>query len=326
MTKIGFAYNLKSDETLHETHIIDSAAEYEERETIDAIHNALKNISSDIVHLPCNAEFIENVLRAKPDAVFNIAEGFGGRNREGYAPTIFEMMGIPHTGSDALSLSLTLDKAHTKRILRAEGIPTPDFKLVSDVSDLSDIGFGFPMFVKPSREGTSKGIRNHSKVIDSDQLKKQVEWVLSHYRQPALVEAFVDGREFASAVLQTETTHVLPLIEVIFHEGKSPFYSYECKLHIEETLECPAKVPLALEREMQEYTLAAFELFDLKDLARLDIRIDQNGVPQILEINALPGLSPHCSLYPIQAEKAGFSYDDMICGLMERALGMKNSE
>lgn len=316
MLKIGFSYNSKDDETLYDDLIEDSSAEYEDHNTIEAIHNALLSISKDIVHLPCNRDFIANVQSRRPDIVFNIAEGYGGRNREGYAPTVFDMLHIPYTGSDALSLSLTLDKTHTKRILRSENIPTPDFKLISDVKDIHDIDFDYPLFVKPSREGTSKGIRNHSKVDDFEQLEKQVSWVTKHYRQPALVEKFIDGREFASAVLQNENTHLLPIVEIIFDDGKSPFYSYECKSNVEESIECPVRISDELKAKIKEYTLKAFKVFDLKNLARLDIRVDENGVPQILEINALPGLSPEYSLYPIQAQKAGFSYEDMICEIM----------
>jgi D-alanine-D-alanine ligase len=320
MLRIGFAYNLKEDTTLHEEHLADSAAEYEDVETIDAIHNALTNISSNIVHLPCNRDFLRSVQEKKPDVVFNIAEGYGGRNREGYAPTILEMMGIPHTGSDALSLSLTLDKAHTKRILRAENIPTPDFCLIDDPADLTGIDLEFPMFVKPAREGTSKGIRNHSKVNDLGELRAQVKWVLDNYDQPALVEEFVCGREFATAVLHNNNMNLLPIVEVIFHEDKSPFYSYECKLNVEESLKCPADISDELKRKIDDYTLKIFRLFDLKDLARIDIRVDADDVPQVLEVNALPGLSPQYSLYPIQAREAGISYDDMICEIMANAI------
>ncbi len=249
-----------------------------------------------------------------PDVVFNIAEGYGGLNREGYAPTLFEMLGIPYTGSDALSLSLTLDKAHTKRILKAEGIPTPKFALVTDAAELKDIQLRFPMFVKPAREGTSKGIRNHSKVDDQDQLSKQVQWVIENYRQPALVEEFVSGAEFTSAVLEDGQVHLLPVVQVKF--TKSPFFSYECKLNVEETLECPAKIDASLEKRIQQYTKDIFRLFELKSLARIDLRVGDDSVPQVLEINALPGLSPRYSPYPVQARAAGFSYDDMICGIM----------
>jgi D-alanine-D-alanine ligase len=316
MLKIGFSYNLKDDATLHEEHIQDSTAEYESAGTIEAIHSALSSVSKDIVHLPCNRDFIYNVQKNRPAAVFNIAEGYGGRNREGYAPTVYDMLGIPYTGSDALSLSLTLDKAHTKRILMAENMPTPKFNLIKEMNDLDNLDFDFPMIVKPAGEGTSKGIRNHSRVDDFDKLKKQAAWVIEHYRQPALVEKFITGREFASAVLHNEKVNILPIVEVMFDEGKSPFYSYECKLNVEESLECPARISDELKENIDMLTLKAFKLFDLKNMARLDIRVDDNGAPHILEINALPGLSPEYSLYPIQAEKAGFSYNDMVCEIM----------
>jgi len=320
MLKIGFSYNHKDDHTLHEAHLEDTAAEYEESDTIDAIHEALKNISHKIVHLPCNLDFVEKVLKEKPDVVFNIAEGYGGRNREGYAPTIYDMYSIPYTGSDALSLSLTLDKAHTKRIFRSENIPTPDFKLVSNVNDLIKINFDFPMFVKPAREGTSKGIRNHSKVNDFAQLEKQVKWVIDNYKQPALVEKFVHGREFTSGVLENDSKNLLPIVEVIFKEGKSPFYSYECKLNVEETLECPANISDELMKKINEYTLTVYNLLDLRNLARMDIRVGDDGIPQILEVNALPGLSPKYSLYPVQARCAGYSYEEMICEIITKTI------
>lgn len=320
MLKIGFSYNHKDDATIIEEHLTDGAAEYEESDTIEAIHGALGSISKNIVHLPCNRDFIERVTTERPDVVFNIAEGYGGRNREGYAPTVFEMLGIPHTGSDALAVSLTLDKAHTKRILVAEGIPTPAFAVVTDIDMLGSLPFDFPMFVKPLREGTSKGIRNHSKVTDPDELKAQVEWVLANYDQPALIEEFIDGREFASAVLHNNHIELLPIVEVIFEPGGSPFYSYECKLNVEESLVCPAEISVRLKAEIDEYTERIFRLFDLKDLARLDIRVDDSGTPMFLEVNALPGLSKKYSLYPMQAKSAGYSYDDMICEIMMKTI------
>ncbi|MFC1855819.1 ATP-grasp domain-containing protein [Thermodesulfobacteriota bacterium] len=316
MLKIGFSYNIKEDESILDASITDSAAEYEEAETIDAIHSALLNISKNIVHLPCNNDFMTNVIKEMPDVVFNISEGYGGRNREGYAPTVYEMLGIPYTASDALSLSLTLDKAHTKRILLSENIPTPEFKLVSDLAELNDIDFPYPMFVKPAREGTSKGIRNNSKVVSESELRKQVAWVIENYRQPALVERFIDGREFASAVLQNEKVNTLPIIEVIFDKDKSPFFSYECKYNVEETLICPADMEDALKKKIDAYTKKIFKLFELRHLARIDLRVAKDGTPYILEVNALPGLSPSLSPYPVQAKAAGCSYDEMISEIM----------
>ncbi|PJA75892.1 MAG: D-alanine--D-alanine ligase, partial [Nitrospirae bacterium CG_4_9_14_3_um_filter_53_35] len=236
--RIGFTYNLKKDKVRSdpngrdnpaEEDWDDSDAEYEDLETIDALAAALETCTEEpVVRLPCDHALPARLESEHLDFVFNIAEGWGGRNREAFAPSLFEIFGIPYTGSDGLTLSLTLNKVLTKKILMAEGIPTPEFFVVRDLGELRDIPLPFPLFVKPCHEGTSKGIRNFSLVRNPDELERAVSWVLINYHQPALVERFISGPEVAVGILGNgPDIKILPHAEIRFTE-QNPFYSFEC--------------------------------------------------------------------------------------------------
>jgi len=319
---IGFAYNLKTDKSIQNKKLEDADTDYEDKETIDALESALLKISAKVIHLPCNKNFVENVLKNRPniDMVFNIAEGWGSRNRESLAPSLYELLDLPYTGSDALTMGLTMDKELSKRLFLAAGVPTPEYILIKNIADLKNIDLEFPLFVKPNNEGTSMGIRNNSKVHNFAELQERTNWVLNTYKQPALIEKFIAGSELASAIIGNQSPEFLPLIEITFQQDKSPFYSFECKLNIEETLICPVEIDKELFNKIKDYTFRLWNSFNLKDFARFDIIIDKDGTPYFLEINALPGLSKKYSLFPVQAEAHGYNFDNMIKKITERTL------
>jgi len=330
MMRIGFTYNLKKDKVRSdpngrdnpaEEDWDDSDAEYEDLETIDALAAALETCTEEpVVRLPCDHALPARLESEHLDFVFNIAEGWGGRNREAFAPSLFEIFGIPYTGSDGLTLSLTLNKVLTKKILMAEGIPTPEFFVVRDLGELRDIPLPFPLFVKPCHEGTSKGIRNFSLVRNPDELERAVSWVLINYHQQALVERFISGPEVAVGILGNgPDIKILPHAEIRFTE-QNPFYSFECKSLVDEEILCPAPLSPSLTMRIEEIALAAYESFGCRDLARLDLRINETGEPYVLEINPLPGLSPRYSLFPIQAAAAGMDYKAMVRALVGQAM------
>ncbi len=328
--RIGLTYNLKKDKaqaepdgagTPAEEYWDDSDAEYEDQATIDALADALQACTQEpVVRLLCDPDLPGRLNAVPLDLIFNIAEGWGGRNREAFAPSLFEIFGIPYTGSDGLTLSLTLNKVLTKKILLAEGIPTPEFFVVRDIGDLRDIPLPFPLFVKPCHEGTSKGIRNFSLVRDRDELTRAVSWVLTRYHQPVLVERFIPGPEVAVGILGNgPDIRILPHAEIRFTE-QNPFYSFECKSLVDEEILCPAPLSPSLSRRIEEIALAAYESFGCRDLARLDLRIDETGEPYVLEINPLPGLSPRYSLFPVQAAAVGMDYKEMVHALVGQAM------
>lgn len=260
----------------------------------------------------------------RPDIVFNIAEGLRGPNREAHVPAICEFWQIPYTGSDPMTLSICLDKGRTKEILAHHRIPTAEFKIVRRPEQLN----GFPKppaIVKPMHEGSSKGITQKSFCRNRIEIKAAAALVLETYRQPALVERWLPGREFTCAVLgNDDEARVLPIVELNFDAlpaGAAALYSYEAKWlwdtpeHPLDIFRCPARLSRSLQRSIEETVLAAYRALRCRDWARIDVRCDEDGVPHIVEVNPLPGILPDPAMnscYPKAARAAGLDYGRMI--------------
>ncbi|HZW40019.1 MAG TPA: ATP-grasp domain-containing protein [Ignavibacteriaceae bacterium] len=265
------------------------------------------------------------LLAKRPDIVFNIAEGLNGTSRESQIPAMLDMLCIPYTGSDPLTLGICLDKVRAKEILSYHQIPNAKFFVAYSKADVLDGKFNYPMIVKPISEGSSKGIFSSSYVTNEDELIQQVEKILKEYKQPALVEEFLSGREFTVAVLGNgEETEVLPVVEINYNEFPKdivPIYSYEAKWILDtkenplNVFSCPAKIGCALEDEIKKTVLSAYKVLNCKDWSRVDIRLDKDNVPNLIEINPLPGILPNPeenSCFPKAAFTAGYTYEDMI--------------
>jgi D-alanine-D-alanine ligase len=304
----------------------DEFAEWDNPATIAAVEAALSQLGT-VVRLEATEDFPERLRRAKPDIVFNIAEGFNGVNREAHVPAICEFYGIPYTGSDPFTLTLCLDKARTKETLSFHGIPTPRFLLVEKLSDLYRVAekLTLPLFVKPVHEGSSKGITDSNLCRDRDQLFRQTEFLLENYRQPVLVEEFLPGKEFTCAVLGNGAdATVLPIVGMNFEtlpEGALPIYSFDAKFVWDrpekplDIFECPARITTELQASIERVTLDAFRVLGCRDWARIDVRLDTAGRPNILEVNPLPGILPdpaENSCLPKAARAAGIGYEELI--------------
>ena len=261
----------------------------------------------------------------KPDIVFNFAEGLIGVNRESHMPAMLEMLQLPFTGSDALTLGICLDKSRAKEILTYHRIPNARFLVADQMDDIKNTNFDFPLIVKPISEGSSKGIFSSSFVKNTKELEDEVSRILISYNQPALIEEFLPGREFTVAVLGNgNEAEVLPIIEIRyedFPEDVVPLYSYEAKWILDtkennfDVFECPARLDSILEKKIKDTVLRTYNVLKCKDWSRIDIRLDKNGVPDIIEINPLPGIMPdpnENSSYPKAARAAGMNYNQMI--------------
>ena len=261
----------------------------------------------------------------RPDIVFNFAEGLIGVNRESHIPAILEMLQIPFSGSDALTLGICLDKSRAKEILTYHKIPNAKFLVANHLEDIAATRFDFPLIVKPISEGSSKGIFSSSFVKNTRELEDEVSRILSSYNQPALIEEFLSGREFTVAVLGNgDETEVLPIIEIRyedFPEDVVPLYSYEAKWILDtkennfDVFECPAKIDSKLGDRIKENVLRTYNVLRCKDWSRIDVRLDKNGIPNIIEINPLPGIMPdpnENSSFPKAARAAGMDYNQMI--------------
>jgi D-alanine-D-alanine ligase len=311
----------------------DEFAEWDSPATIAAVELALSRLGK-VVRLEAKEDFPERLRQARPDIVFNIAEGFHGANREAHVPAICEFYGIPYSGSDPFTLSLCLDKARTKETLTFHGIPTPGFAVVEKIEDL-EVAAGklpFPLFVKPLHEGSSKGITDSNLCFDRNRLFRQTEFLLENYKQPVLVEEYLPGKEFTCAVLGNgDEATVLPIVAMNFEtlpKGALPIYSFDAKFVWDrpenplDIFQCPARITRELQASIERVTLDAFRVLGCKDWARIDVRLDASGTPNVLEVNPLPGILPDPadnSCLPKAARAAGIGYEELIQNCLKYA-------
>lgn len=322
--RIAFTHNLQREKT-HEQAEFDSAS------TIAAICRTLEELGHQVSPVEVSRplpEVIHALERIAPDLVFNIAEGFKGRTREAVYPMLFEQLGLEYTGSDAIAMALTLDKAVAKRLVGQAGIATPRFVVIDKPAQLDRLdeldGLTFPLFVKPVAEGTSKGIGPASVCTDVAQVRRCAAAILARYPDGALVEEFLCGREFTVGLLDDGgQIRALPPMEVRFH-GDDDFgvYSYAHKTDADGSVsfEVPAKVEPALREWLEQMAKAAFDALGCRDFARVDLRLDHSGKPSFIECNPLPGLSPGWSDLCVIAQAAGLSYRDLIQKILDPAL------
>lgn len=304
--------------------MIDTYAEWDTWETVNAVKSALE-IYNNVSLVEADENAFENLRRLKPDIVFNIAEGFNGISREAQIPAILDMLSIPYTGSDPLTLATCLDKARTKEILTYHNIPNAKFLLVGRTGQLKNHSLGYPVIVKPVSEGSSKGIFTSSFARNASELKNEVKRIINEYNQAALVEEFLPGREFTVALIGNgDEAEVLPVVEIKYNdfpEDFIPIYSYEAKWILDtkenplEVFSCPAEIDKKLEERIKFTALSAYNILRCKDWSRIDIRLGSDGVPNIIEVNPLPGILPdpeENSCFPKAARAAGLDYNNMI--------------
>ncbi len=318
---IALAYNLKRV-TPQLGGVLDDEAEYDGPATIKAIASAIASHGHDVVEIEADRTFPHAVLGLRPDVVFNVAEGAHGRSREAHVPSLLELLGIPYTGSDPASLVLTLDKAVAKAIAREAGVHTARSVVMTSGDEPLPSGFALPAIVKPVAEGSSKGVLPASVATTEPELRELARAMAVRYRQGALVEEFLPGREFTVAVLG-EPAVALPPMEVVLRTGtEHPVYSFDHKLEPNDEVryEAPAQVSPELDRALRDLALRAFRALGCRDVARIDVRIDRDGRPAFIECNPLPGLTPGWSDLCLIADAAGIDYRALIGRILEPAL------
>lgn len=309
----------------------DTYAEWDTEETIQAVKTALEE-RHNVTLIEADEEAYQKLLAVQPEIVFNIAEGLRGPSREAQIPAILELLGIPYTGSDPLTLGICLDKSRAKEILSYYRIPTAPFTVLASLSELEKAHALLPAIVKPLYEGSSKGILNSSLVHTARDLRREVKRVLTDYEEPALVEKFLSGREFTVALLGNGSSlRVFPVVELRLDklpQGVNPVYSYEAKWvwdqadHPIAMYDCPARIDARLEARLKEVCVQAYTVLRVRDWCRIDVRLDESGEPNILELNPLPGILPNPddhSCFPMAARVAGLDYHQMLNAVLEAA-------
>ena len=314
-------------------------------ETIESILGALRAGGHEADFLEGDSGLVAELSKLKPDICFNICEGHFGDGREAHIPALLEMLRIPYTGSQVLTLALALDKPMTKRIMSYHGLPTPAFQVFERVNEPLDPDLTFPLFVKPSREGTGMGVSAESVVRDETQLRAQLQRQIQRYSQPILAEQYIEGREItvgivgnlrmpvARRVPENEEAarilkglHFLPPLEVdmaAYPPEEGGIYTSRIKVDMASDFRyhCPAPLPGEVLEELQWLAAAVFRVTGCLDVARVDFRLDggQGNKPYILEVNPLPGLNPGYSDLCVEANAYGWSYEQLINEILNLA-------
>jgi len=336
--KVGLTYNLKRQQALSEGLPEDFFIEFDDEETVDTIANVLRHGGCKVTKIEADEEAYDKLKKVKPQIVFNIAEGLRGESRESQIPAMLEMLGIPYTGSGPLALAVSLDKAWTHQFLSVNGVPSPFFQVFTKPDDGIDERLELPAVVKPLAEGSSKGIRSNSLVKDEASLREQVSWVIKTYNQPVIVEEFLPGREFTVGLIGNAPPTVLPIVELLLNKlpkGASQLYSYEAKWIWDvpekplDIFNCPANLSWGLKKEIEQIAVKTFKALNCRDVCRIDMRLDRNDKPHVLEVNPLPGLIPNPdahSCLPEAARAAHYTYDQLICTILWQALKRYNMQ
>lgn len=325
---VGLTFDLRTAHTLSADMPRDRYAELDDERTVAGIEQALASLGHRVERIGGVADLVGRLAHGSldVDVVFNLAEGVRGRGREAQVPTLLEAFGVPYTGSDPVTLAVTLDKALTKRLWRDGGLPTAPFQVVAGPTDLDLVPAEFPCFVKPVAEGSSIGVDIGSVVRDPDELHARVAHVWRAYDQAALVEPYLSGREHTVGVLERDgVPEVLAVAETAPPGG---LRGYDEKRTTSSGVADAPFRPLAdprLEGELGTLALRAYRAVGCRDLARIDLRADAEGRPQLLEINALPGLAPAVSAMAFLARHAGLPYRDMIGTILAGAIRRRDT-
>jgi len=318
--RVGLVYDLRDDYRAL-GFAEEDTAEFDFAATIEAIEAALATLGHETERIGNVRALAARLADGERfDLVFNTAEGVRGFGREAQVPALLEAFEIAYTFADPLAAALTLHKGMAKRVLREAGVPTARFCLVADAADLAAIDIPFPLFVKPVAEGTAKGIDVGSRVESRAALAARCRHVIERYGQPALVEPWLPGREFTVGILGSgRDARAIGTLELRLRPGAEPHvYSYLNKEKSEELVDLPLADAEASAR-VEPVALAAWRALGGRDAGRVDLRLDREGRPMVLELNPLPGLHPTHSDLPILWTALGRTYEALIAAIVDSA-------
>ncbi len=316
--RIGVTYDLRSD-YLAQGLSEEETAEFDSEITIATICAALEGLGHEAVRIGGIRKLAARLVEGERwDAVFNICEGLKGFAREAQVPALLEAYEIPYVFSDPLTLALALDKAMAKRIVRACGVPTPDFAVIETVEATAGIDLRYPLFAKPVAEGSGKGVDATSRIPDCTALSRTVGNLLSRFQQPVLVETFLPGREFTVGILGTGAdARALGVIEVAATDkAVAHGYGYENKQSFEDKIVYTLVEDQAA-KEAEAVALAAWRALRCRDGGRVDIRFGSDGKAYFLEVNPLAGLNPERSDLIFIARFKGMAYGQLIGAILD---------
>ncbi|MCE5258250.1 MAG: D-alanine--D-alanine ligase [Chloroflexi bacterium] len=325
---VGLTFDLRSD-YLALGYSEDATAEFDSNLTITALEEAIQACGLKTTRIGHARALCEHLVAGERwDLVFNIAEGLAGRSREAQVPCLLELYGIPYVLSDPLVCALTLDKAITKKLVRAAGYNTANFFVLNRLGELGSVNLAYPLFAKPLAEGTGKGVSPQSFISTGAELAQVCGSILDTYRQPVLIEEYLPGREFTVGIVGNGAdAHIIGTMEVVMCQREmQAIYSYEIKEQWQKYVTYTSPPVGALSEAVEALALGCYRTLECRDAARVDIRLDASGTPSFMEINPLPGMNPIFSDLPIIAYRAGLTYDGLvqaIIGSAMRRLGLQ---
>jgi D-alanine-D-alanine ligase len=321
--EVAIAYDLVTEVVQRPGTPDELLEEYDPPETIDAIEEALRANGVRTRRLGGGERLVRALLDDRPDLVFNVAEGAETRSREAHIPAVLELLGVPYTHSDPLTMAVTLDKAAAKVIVAAQGLPTPAHQLVDDPD--FDLELELPLVAKPAHEGSSIGIYSGVSIIrEASDVRPRVRELLDRYRQPVLLEEMCPGEELTVGVLGSgEGAEAVGVMEIVPRNGDLGdfLYSLDVKRNYEAEVEyrVPPSTPPETARRAQEIALEAYRALGCRDVARIDLRVGRDGRPQFLEANPLPGLHPKSSDLVILTGMLEMPYAELIGRILDEA-------
>lgn len=300
----------------------DAFEEYDSQETVESIAGALTRLGIDVEPVPADRQLPWRLKDGRYDFAFNIAEGEGGRCREAIPAAVCELLGVPFTGSDALTLAVTLDKHVAKRVVSPEVAVARGVLVESedDEAELSDLAF--PVIVKPNDEGSSKGIRDGPVAHDWGEARERCQRLRLRYGRPVLVEEFLPGMEVTTGIAGNgRNARVLGLMEIAPVSGERAFvYSLEVKREFRSRVRyhVPPRQERPVIAAIESLALTAYRLLGCRDVARIDFRLDADGRPRFIECNPLPGLNPESGDIVILSRET-VPYDELVQGILRDA-------
>ncbi|MEX0707681.1 MAG: hypothetical protein WD078_06915, partial [Woeseia sp.] len=310
---VGLTYDLR-DAWLEAGYSELETAEFDRIDTIDSIAGALTTLGYRVDRIGHLQQLAGRLVAGdRWDLVFNICEGMHGWAREAQVPALLDAYQIPYVFSDPLVCALTLHKGMTKDVVRAAGVATPDFAVVQDAAALRTIRLPYPLFAKPVAEGTGKGVSRESKINNSDELSAVCRRLLAEHRQPVLVERFLPGREFTVGIIGTaRKARAIATLEINLLAGAdAEVYSYRNKENCEELVAYTLLAEDRLRRQVEALALNAWRALGCRDGGRIDVRLDETGAANFIEVNPLAGLHPEHSDLPIMATMVNMSYTSL---------------
>lgn len=344
MAKVGLAYNLLRPDFIQELPI-DCIAELDSEETIQAVAGALISGGHEVILLEADENFAGKLKAARPEIVFNIAEGVKGDSRESQVPAICELLGIPYTGSAVLTLSICLNKARTNEVLSCNDIKVPPSQEFYTRDDVLRLKTEFPLIVKLLHEGSSMGLSEKSVVENEEALRDQVDFLIRTYHEPVLVQKFIMGREFTVGILGNRDPFALPITEITFQNpngsinpfgivtfslddevlpmieqvrGKQFLKDFKSRIIPHQSM-CPAEISPELTERIIRIAIQAFKAMECQDWCRIDFRMGSGEQLYVLELNPIAGIAPGNWL-PNSARAVRINYDRFINKILDIAM------